>query len=77
MSAPIDLAAARAARQEPIWDGMVCGSCGGAWFTVQAVALNAECNVTSYMAPLTCHSCGEVAMDGAWVSPDLAPVEPT
>lgn len=52
------------------YDGLTC-SCGGAWFTVQAVALDQDAKVTAWAAPLTCRSCGLVRVDGAWVKPDL------
>lgn len=39
---PIDLDAVRRERQAPEYDGLLCGECGGAWFTVQAVVLNVD-----------------------------------
>lgn len=75
MNKPVDLAAERSLRRE-VWDGMTCDECGSAWFTVQAVAMNAEGSITSYMAPVTCQHCGHVAVDGAWATPSLEPVDP-
>lgn len=56
------------------YDGLTC-ACGGAWFNVQAVALDQDAKVTAWAAPLTCRSCGLVRVDGAWVKPDLSEVD--
>lgn len=45
------------APRDPGYAGLVC-ECGEAWFTVEAVALDQEGNVTGYSGTPKCRVCG-------------------
>lgn len=71
----VSLDAARSERREQ-YDGLTC-ACGSSWFTVQAVAIGSDGRITAYVAPVACRECGSVVKAGAWVPPNLRPVDRT
>jgi hypothetical protein len=61
---PIDLAAAREARQLPPSDAVACPDCGDQWFAVRAVTAyrddEGHVRLSGYTLPLTCNTCRTV-----------------